>query len=296
MFSAGQSGIAQDLRMSPSTPTSPNSLTNDGQTLALRVLHQVADQSGFASAKEAGDDGDGKFCEISHIQELLWQVQWGDSGNAVLAEMFGAFAPWHKPVSGIVVAGHAIRDGFDLCFGVKVAVDIGVAVAPRIMMLHPPWQLVKHSTARTVMCAGRSSLSIARYSRLPGRSASSSIGLAPFCTWYTPAVPLGLELLSVISQPLLVAGKSRAIRNPVRTGARMPGTPRPVHITSLLAGLPACGCESRFDAGSRGAPDLPGRFGQWCGATSPVTVAGAAALRASLRTNNRLSHSLFTWI
>jgi hypothetical protein len=59
----------------------------------------------------------------------------------------------------------------------------------------------------------------------------------------------------------------------------MPGTPRPVHITSMLAGLPACGCETLFKVGSRGFPDLPDLYGQWCWATSPVTVAGAAAFR-----------------
>ena len=36
-------------------------IDQDRQTLALRVLHQMADQRGFASPQKAGDHGDGDF-------------------------------------------------------------------------------------------------------------------------------------------------------------------------------------------------------------------------------------------
>ena len=38
----------------------------DGEALAVRILHQMANQGRLASTKEAGDDGDRKLGEIRH--------------------------------------------------------------------------------------------------------------------------------------------------------------------------------------------------------------------------------------
>ena len=59
MFSSGQAASPQPLRISPSMPTSPNSLTMTASRRPLRIGQHVADQRGLAGAEEAGDDGAG---------------------------------------------------------------------------------------------------------------------------------------------------------------------------------------------------------------------------------------------
>src|SRR5690606_38862046 len=59
-----------------------------GESPALRVLHEVADQGRLARAQEAGDDGDGDLVEVCHSA-----LHRGNARKRLLAEYDGTLAP-----------------------------------------------------------------------------------------------------------------------------------------------------------------------------------------------------------
>ena len=64
MLSSGQVSTPQPCRMSPSTPTSPNSLMISASRRPCGMLEQVADQRRLAGAEKAGDDRDGDLAKL----------------------------------------------------------------------------------------------------------------------------------------------------------------------------------------------------------------------------------------
>ena len=63
ILSSGQASTPQPFRISPSTPTSPNSLMIKREPPAPGVSQDVADQRRLAGAEKAGDDRDGNLRE-----------------------------------------------------------------------------------------------------------------------------------------------------------------------------------------------------------------------------------------
>ena len=122
MFSAGQSGMAQDFKISPSTPTSPNSLTTTARRLPWGFCIRWRINVVLPAPRKPVMTVTGSF-DRSGIGDLQWRY----ARNTVFTEMFGALAPRNNTVLSGLILGDTLYDRVQMRHFMQVSVNIGPA-------------------------------------------------------------------------------------------------------------------------------------------------------------------------
>ena len=116
MFSSGQVSMPQPFRISPSMPTSPNSLTMMARRLPFGVFEQMADQRRLAGAEKAGDDGAGNAGRRKRSCNVL-QERRGEGCAATRPRLRQSGRP-----------RHGIRPSVEVAKSFAPVIEVGAAV------------------------------------------------------------------------------------------------------------------------------------------------------------------------
>src|SRR5207248_7786578 len=121
MFSTGQLSSAHDLRMSPSTPTKPNSLTRMANRLPLGFCMRWRIKVVLPAPRNPVITVTGIFA-----RSAMSNVQRRNAGKALFTENQGPFTPGHDAVGCARISGGAGKNVGRVAFR-KAAIDVGPA-------------------------------------------------------------------------------------------------------------------------------------------------------------------------